>query len=116
MQRQRSGLRALLLTALLLACQLPVGAEATPEQHQQPLKELKTPKGLLKGRSFSDLIRLPQWMELSLAWMSEPMGNTAGGTVRSVSTINQLSIDLAFGPGLRSRVRPAANGSAGKGG
>ena len=88
--------------ALLLACQLPARAEATPEQHQQPLKELKTPKGLLNGRSFSDLIQLPQWMELSLAWMSEPMGNTAGGTVRSVSTINQLSIDLAFGPGLRS--------------
>lgn len=102
MQRQRSSLRALLLTALLLACQLPVGAEAIPEQHQQPLKELKTPKGLLNGRSFSDLIQLPQWMELSLAWMSEPMGNTAGGTVRSVSTINQLSIDLAFGPGLRN--------------
>jgi len=102
MQRQRSGRRILLLAALLLTCQRPIGAEITPEQHQQPLKELKTPKGLLEGRSFSDLIQLPEWMELSLAWMSEPMGNTAGGTVRSVSTINQLSIDLAFGPGLRS--------------
>ena len=88
----RSLLRVPLALAIAAAMAGAVGAEPEPKPEL-----VEPPKGPPVSDDLGQALDLPPWLGLGASWTAEPMGNTAGGRVRTGSWADQLDLELTIG-------------------
>lgn len=82
--------------SLAIALLIGAGPAAWADDSQAAEPETLTPP----ATSLSDWLRLPGWLDLQLQLQAQPLANPSGGTRRSASWMQQLSLDVEAGPGL----------------
>lgn len=76
----------------------PLPLRADPADPADP-ELLTPPKGPPLSDNLGQAFDLPPWFGLAAGYTAEPMGNTAGGLVRTGSWADQLDFELSVGSG-----------------
>lgn len=94
------GMLMAMTPAAGLADTTPAASDPTDDSLTSPAAEpepLPIPAGWLDAQS---LLRLPNWLQLGLAFTAEPMANPLGGERPAASWLEQASLSLNIGSGL----------------
>ena len=86
-----------LLAATLLLLPAPGRADTTPSDSTPPPTPIQPPR---VWPSSQQLLRLPDWLALGLAFSAEPMANPLGGERPAAVWLEQTSLTLSAGRGL----------------